>query len=215
MNSQALDDHPLRVRTEDVAARGLALPWFAGHRRWAALLAILAVLLGGCRLEPQGAAEPTWPDSGDPSIAPVQARPKPTQPQGQQFGDTHTYPDGVRVRVCAIRTATLGMFPEASVENVQEGDPYTIISVRLKNDSQTHFEAAFLGRLLYGPNLNEAGTVNLDQATSARTAAAGEAITHDFGFLVPNEFKDDVVFELSIDIAQHPKAYFAGSTRTS
>lgn len=99
-------------------------------------------------------------------------------------------------------------------ETAKEGDPYTILTVRIHNGSTKELELVPTATLAYGPDRKAAGEVTLEsQPGGMEILQPGEAASHDWGFVVPDEFLGDVVFEVAVGL-EHDKAVFAGSIRS-
>jgi hypothetical protein len=136
-----------------------------------------------------------------------------SRPQAISFDDTHQHADGVEVAVAEIADAKLVAFQEPEGEDGNTGDPYTILTVRVSNGSTKQLELVLTAMLAYGPDEKPAIEVPLDEgADGMALVKPGEAASYDWGFIVPEEFRDDVVFVVGIDF-EHDKSVFSGSIR--
>jgi hypothetical protein len=170
--------------------------------RWiTALVAVL--LLVGCGIDKpatkSGEEQPT--NSGTHASS---------RPQAISFDDTHEHADGVEVAVTEIADAKLIPF---QTETGNTGDPYTILTVQVSNGSTKRLELVLTGTLTYGAAEEPAVEVPiLEGAEAMALVKPGEAISHDWGFIVPERFQDDVVFVVGIDF-EHDKSVFSGSIK--
>lgn len=143
--------------------------------------------------------------------------PDPVGRRAASFEEPYRYTDGLAVTVAGINHGTLAQIPYTDDPSVQPGDPYTIITVTLRNDSRHTFEAWFVGRVTYGPHRRPAGrfaTRSLDDQASVQLIPP--AVTSDpysLGFLIPTNTHDDVELELTIDSGAHRTAVFAGTLK--
>jgi hypothetical protein len=133
-----------------------------------------------------------------------------SRPQAISFDDTHEHADGVEVAVAEIADAKLVPF---QTDTGNTGDPYTILTVRVSNGSPKRLELVLTGTLIYGPDEKPAIEVPiLEEPEGMALVEPGEAVSHDWGFIVPEEFQDDAVFVVGIDL-EHDKSVFSGSVR--
>ena len=133
------------------------------------------------------------------------------------FEESYSYADGLVVTVVEISRGRLADIPYSDDLLVQPGDPYAIITVALRNDSRTTFEASFVGRLTYGPHQRQAGrfaTRSMDDSASVQLVPPGATSEpYSLGFLLPADAVDHVVLELTIDAGRHRTALFAGTLK--
>ena len=131
------------------------------------------------------------------------------------FTEPCAYPDGLVVNVTRASSGLLTEVPYSDNPFVQHGDPYTIITVELRNGSSKTVQAWFVGRATYGPKRHQAprfATRALTDLNSVQMIAPGEtSYPYSLGFLIPPDAHDDVQFELNIDPGTHRTAIFAGS----
>ena len=173
---------------------------------WITTLAAVLLLLG-C-----GIGKPAT-ESGEEQPTSTGAH-APSKPRAISFDDTHQHADGVEVAVAEIADAKLIPLQDREGEAGNAGDPYTILTVRVSNESTKRLELVLTGTLTYGPDQKPAIEVPIMEGAEAMALVKpGDAASYDWGFIVPEEFQDDVVFVVGIDF-DHDKSVFSGSIRT-
>ncbi len=174
-------------------------------RRW--ITAVVAVLLLlGCGID----KPPTESGDEQPTSSGNHASPR---PQAISFDDTHQHADGVEVAVAEIAAAELIAFQAREEGAGNTGDPYTILTVRVSNGSTKRLELVLTSTLSYGPDETPAKEVPLMEAVGGMALVEpGDAASYDWGFIVPEEFQDEVLFVVGIDF-EHEKSVFSGSIR--
>jgi hypothetical protein len=125
----------------------------------------------------------------------------------------YRYPDGLELTITQITHAKLDGFHATDDPNAKTGDPYTIVTVSLRNGTHHEVEAAFQGQLRYGPRKLPAHRVNLnDSVFVVASLSPGEKSSlYDMGFLVPADGRRDVILQVIVDLGRHQPATFAGS----
>jgi len=125
----------------------------------------------------------------------------------------YRYPDGLELTITQITHAKLDGFHATDDPNAKPGDPYTIVTVSLRNGTHHEVEAAFVGQLRYGPRKLTAHRVNLnDNVGGVASLSPGEMSSpYDMGFLVPADAQRDVILQVTVDLGRHQPATFAGS----
>lgn len=173
--------------------------------RWiTALVAVLLLL--GCSIDKPAT------ESGEeqPTTSGTHAS---SRPQAISFDDAHQHADGVEVAVAEIAAAKLIPFQAKEGDTGNTGDPYTILTVRVSNGSTQQLELVLSATLAYGPDEEAAIEVPIMEGAEAMSLVKpGDAASYDWGFIVPEEFQDDVVFVVGIDF-EHDKSVFSGSIR--
>lgn len=150
--------------------------------------------------EPAETTGPTEADSQDPS-----------ETTGS-FEDQIKYPDGVAVEVTRIKQTKVTASGYA--EGLEEGDPYTTLSVRVKNGSGATIDVNLASaQMVYGPDGDEAVSV-FDEGIDAMEGKVlpGKSKTGEYGFAVPSKYMSDVQMEFSFDF-EHEPAIFTGSIK--
>jgi hypothetical protein len=137
----------------------------------------------------------------------------PSRPQAISFDETHKHADGVEVAVTEIAAARLVAFQYRPDDIGKTGDPYTILTVRVTNGSDKELELLLTATLGYGPDERPAVEIPIHEGGMANLPP-GEAMSYDWGFIVPESFQDEAVFVVAIDL-EHEKSVFSGSIRTT
>jgi len=135
-------------------------------------------------------------------------------PEPVPFTPNYRYPDGLELAITQITHTKLDGFRATDDPNAKPGDPYTIVTVTLRNGTHHEVEAAFVGQLRYGPRKLAAHRVNLnDNVAGVATLSPGEMSSpYDMGFLVPADAQRDVILQVTVDLGRHqPATTFAGS----
>lgn len=186
-------------------------------RRGIAVLLLILLALTGCTSTPSSgvqpgdgpaaAEEPSGPVEGEPSDEPTED----TGPAAASFKEKITYPDGLEVEVIRTRVAKFGEYDSTDGGDAKKGDPYILLSVRVKNGSKKTVQLVGSGTVSYGPDGEEASTAY----TSATEGMDGKLIpgkskTGKYGYVVPAKYRSDVTFEFSPDF-EHESAVFTGS----
>jgi len=122
------------------------------------------------------------------------------------------YPDGLEVEVVGIQHGQLGDFPSTDDPNAKKGDPYTVVTVALRNRSADVIDTVLLGDLRYGPEKTRAYRIAMEDNGGMQSLEPDQAsVPYDMGFLVPVSKRHDVVLEVSIELGSRQPARFAGS----
>jgi hypothetical protein len=134
-------------------------------------------------------------------------------PKPVPLSPNYRYPDGLELTITQITHAKLDGFRATDDPNAKPGDPYTIVTVTLRNGTHHEVEAAFVGQLRYGPRKLTAHRVNLnDSVFVVASLSPGERSSpYDMGFLVPADGQRDVILQVTVDLGRHQPATFAGS----
>ncbi len=191
-------------------------------RRFAVFPALLVaiVLLAGCGAPtaPVTTEDPTVTPAPPVTRSPTPVGPTVPQPSDQPdrssaapFDKKVRYPDGVVVYITEFRQTSLS--PLGSAGKAEPGTPVSVLSVRVKNKSASAVKILGAAALTYGPQ-GEAAVGAYDSGIEAMggTIAPGKARTGTYGFVVPEDHRDDVVLEFSWDTSfAHEPAVFAGS----
>jgi hypothetical protein len=123
------------------------------------------------------------------------------------LGQKYVYVDGAAVFLSEITNTRLGAYPPAG----SKGEPYTILTVNVRNGTPNELAVVLNGELRYGPDRAPAYSMTLSKPTSTQHIAPGATSRpHDIGFLLPAKARGDVVFRVTID-GGHDAAVFAGS----
>jgi hypothetical protein len=137
----------------------------------------------------------------------------PSRPQAISFDETHKHADGVEVAVTEIAAARLVAFQYRPDDIGKTGDPYTILTVRVTNGSDKELELLLTATLGCGADERPAVEIPIHEGGMANLPP-GEAMSYDWGFIVPESFQDETVFVVAIDL-EHEKSVFSGSIRTT
>jgi hypothetical protein len=184
------------------------------------------LLLTGCAGIEQSSAEP-----GDgPAVIeepletepPLEGGDEPSeQPQGPDsatFKDKYTYIDGLQVEVIKIVN---GKFTEAQAEyrdDVKPGQPYTVMTIRVKNGTPKTVDLVGSATVTYGPDGTEAETTYAEDSDISEgldgKLLKGKSRSARYVFLIPPKHQNDVVLEFSPDF-EHDSAMFSGSINRS
>ena len=163
-------------------------------------LPVLLVLLAGCGVPaaPVTAGETTAAPAPLVTRSPTPIGPTVPEPSGQpdksaaaQFGKKVRYPDGVVVYVTRIRQTTLSSLGSAG--EARPGTPVSVLSSGSRTSPPTAVEILGAAALTYGP-AGEAAVGAYDNGIEAigGMIAPGKARTGTYGFVVPEEERDDV-----------------------
>lgn len=181
--------------------------------------------LSAASLSPEGqvVAELSRPAAAPSSAAPTPpSTPEPSRDQADQpplltavgapapFKGEVSYPDGVRVRVTAIKRGELER--GAVAPRVKKGAPVQILSVRLTNTSSEPVRVAVASTTMtYGPQEKTAPSVHGKSTRSiVGTVRPGRSATGTYGFAVPKKHLHTAKLSFGFD-ALHAPARFAGS----
>lgn len=197
------------------------------------ILILFALLLlvglagcGGTTVEPgDGPAATADPaDPGGPSVAegeghpPIEGEPgeePPTEaPQKiASFKEKYVYDDGLEVEVIKIVN---GKFTPKDVEYTEEakaGDPYTKLTMRVRNGSKVTIQLLGSATVTYGPDGTEAVLSSLlDTDSMDGKLIPGKSRSAAAVYLIPPKYYGDVVMEFSPDL-EHSSAVFSGSIK--
>ena len=171
--------------------------------RWLMVLGAILLLLG-CGIDRPAT------QSGEEQ-RPANGSDAPSRSEAISFDQTHKHADGVEVAVTDITAAKLVEFQYRPDEIGKTGDPYTILTVRVTNGSDKELELLLTATLAYGPDEQLAVEIPIQEGGMANLPP-GEAISYDWGFMVPEAFQDETVFVVAIDL-EHDKSVFSGSIR--
>ena len=128
------------------------------------------------------------------------------------LNQTFRYPDGLEVEVVGIQHGQLGVIPETEDPNAEEGDPYTVVTVALRNRSASVVDALLMGELHYGPEKTPAFRLGMHDDNAVQQLKPGQtSYPYDMGSLVPVDRRDDVILQVNIDLGPHQPALFAGA----
>jgi len=195
-------------------------------RRLLILLAALGVLVGcapgtvepgdGPAAEPTEVVDSDGPhESDEPTDDPTLDEEAPQQVAS--FNDKYTYPDGLVMEVIRIKNAEFtraeALYDDGEpkgMEKEKPGDPYTKMTVRIKNGSAKTQELS--APATYGPDGTEAVKSYLLDADSGIDGKLipGKSRSGDAVYLIPKKYRGDVVMEFTPDY-DHGSAVFAGS----
>jgi hypothetical protein len=184
---------------------------YSGHMRVAgAVAAALGMLLWpGCSTD-SGAERETGSAASASPAPEASANPSPSV-RAVGFNQTYSFDNGLTVKILKIRSAKLGPGETTDDPNAKEGDPYTIISTRIVNGSPTDVKLVITGRATFGPEATEAPTVFVGEESASIDLKPKESQDTSFGFVIPAEFQDQVVMEMTITIDPVRTAVFSGS----
>lgn len=192
-----------------------AVAWqlVAPHQRWLddmtiqkayALVALLVLLIvcGCTSVEPVREEPGTSPGTTAPS-----------QPRTVSFKKPYRHPDGVEIAVTKITMAKLLEGSSVEDPNAKIGDPYTILTVHVKNGSTEKLETSVTATCTYGPDAKPAPEVFVESGQSGTgTMLPGETGTYDWGFIVPAESQDQVVLKITVG-PRRASAIFSGAIK--
>lgn len=173
--------------------------------RWIMVLGAVLLLLGCGINGPATRSDDEQPTGG--------GSPAPSRPQAISFDETHKHADGVEVAVTEIAAARLVEFQYRPDDIGKTGDPYTILTVRVTNGSDQELELLLTATLGYGPDERPAVEIPIQEGGMANLPP-GEAMSYDWGFMVPESSQDETVFVVAIDL-DHDKSVFSGSIRAT
>lgn len=127
------------------------------------------------------------------------------------FDDTYRTDDGVAVQIIEIEETKLGPFPETEDPDAKEGDPYVIFTTETTNGTKAKVGLILTAVLKYGPERTQAAQVHLGDMESVFVLDAGEGAEYLFGFIIPGEFHNQVVMEMTVSTDPLRTAVFSGS----
>jgi hypothetical protein len=170
---------------------------------------VLLLFLAGCDQASQRSDSP--PVSAE-KIANSPSSPVAAQQTPVSLSQPFRYPDGLEVKVTGIQHGQLGVVPETDDPNAKEGDPYTVITVTLRNQGSSVIDAVLMGELRYGPEKTPAFRLGMHDDNAIQQLKPGQtSYPYDMGFLVPVDRRDDVNLQVNIDLGPHQPALFAGA----
>lgn len=165
-------------------------------------LALSAVLLAGCSSSDQV-------DHGT-SVA-TAASPSPSSAT-VGFDQTYRSSDGVVAEIAEIKNAKLDPFPTTEDPNAKEGDPYVLLITSTANKTEATVMLVPGAVLTYGAEATRAAEVNVGEELDGAVALhPGESYDYAFGFIVPDESRDQIVMEFTMTIDPLRTAVFSGS----
>jgi hypothetical protein len=181
-------------------------------------------LLTGCAGIAQSGVQP----GGGPAITdepldtepPLEVGDEPSeQPQGPDnatFNDEYTYSDGLQIEVIKVVNATFMAAQAEYRDDVKRGQPYTVMTVRVKNGTPKTVELMGSATVTYGPDGTEAETSYAEDRDISEgldgKLLKGKSRSARYVFLIPPKHLDDVVLEFSPDF-EHDSAMFSGSIK--
>jgi hypothetical protein len=127
-----------------------------------------------------------------------------------RFDETYRTDDGVEVKV-TLQEANLTMFQTSEDPNAKEGDPYIVFTSGIANRTETRVDVVLTTVVKYGPNLTLAAQVESpDMREPVFKLDAGEAREYDFSYIIPGEFREQVVMEMTVSLDPPRTAVFSG-----
>lgn len=127
------------------------------------------------------------------------------------FTDKIIYTDGVEIEVTKHKQAKIGEWTMVDDDSAKPGDPYTVLTIRVKNGTHDRLDLFGSATVTYGPDGEEAPSVYDDGIEPFDgTVLPGKARTGTWGFVIPKKHLDDVTLEVDFDFA-HESAIFSGS----
>ena len=182
-----------------------------------ALAAVLALtgLLAACG----GLVEPSTIEDGSgpraEATAPSEA-PSEEASGNPKIGDKAVYPDGVELEITKVKVAKAGPIMILSGgeddANIEEGDPFYAVTIRVTNGSAKNIELGMLPTVSFGPDGEEASQVLGTGAAGALNGklVKGKAKSETFGFIVPKKWAKDVQVEITPSF-EYDSTVFTGS----
>jgi hypothetical protein len=87
------------------------------------------------------------------------------------------------------------------------------LTVQVRNGSKKELELLLTATLAYGPDGKLAAEVTLESELGGmEVLQPGDEVSHDWGFIVPAKFQNDVVLEITVDL-EHERSVFSGSIK--
>ena len=153
--------------------------------------------------------------SGSPSGASSSAAPSTAAVKAVGFDETYRTDDGVVVQITAIGEGKLGTFPNTDDPDAKEGDPFVLFTIKTTNSTQSTLQLVPTAVLRYGPEKTAAAEVRVDELDAAQDVEPNEAYDYTIGFIIPKEFYDQVVMEVTVTLDPLRTAVFSGSITPS
>ena len=123
--------------------------------------------------------------------------------------------DGVVVQITEIDESKLGPFPRTDDPEAMEGDPFVLLTTKTTNSTKSTLQYVPTAVLEYGPEKTAAAAVWVDELDAAQDVEPNEAFDYTLGFIIPKEFYDQVVMEMTVTLDPLRTVVFSGSISPS
>lgn len=178
---------------------------------WRTAAAVGLLLLPGCSSGEVTGPQSTGTSSSSSAGAPTVTADPAAAVKSVGFDETYRCDDGVAVKIVQIEALKLLPFQHTDDPEAKEGDPYSFLTTETTNGTNAHVELVVTAVVRYGPEATPAAPVYVTDVDSLFELAPKQSQEHPFAFIIPNEFHDQVVMEVTVSIDPLRTAVFAGS----
>lgn len=152
----------------------------------------------------------------DPTEEPTEeATSEEPAPEVANFQQKYTYPDGLEIEVTKIKHGKTNAYETEIDSEAKIGDPWVMMSIRVKNGSNEKVDTYGSATVTYGPDGDSADTAYLEKTELNDVSGIllpGKAKTGTYAYRIPAKYQDEVVMEFNADF-NHEAAVFSGSVK--